>query len=236
MSAKSIVSARLMTGTTRPRLPSFRWTSTARPSAMPSGASRYGVPPLGQGLSHHWMLLGGLHQGERDQMRERDLPRLAGRLHGLISPRRLASSVPTGSTRKVVAVGHRQAFVHVGEELGGGALDGGGAGRQGGDGRRLGRGRGRRRVGPGSPGGRRDGAVAVGGFPDDPALEQAAPLGTDGGGIPEELFVHDLREARVGRLEHVRIDGRPPPRLMYARTGRRRDRGPWNGMPKIMPG
>ena len=38
--AKSIVSARWMTGTTRPLLPSFRCTSTARPSPMPSGCTR----------------------------------------------------------------------------------------------------------------------------------------------------------------------------------------------------
>jgi hypothetical protein len=39
----------------------------------------------------------------------------------------------------------------------------------------------------------------------NPALEQPAPFGTYGGRITQEFLVHRLREARVGRLEHVWI-------------------------------
>ena len=49
------------------------------------------------------------------------------------------------------------------------------------------------------------GAVAVRPLADDPALEQAAPLGTNGGGIPEKLLVHDLGKAGVRRFKHVRV-------------------------------
>ena len=128
-----------------------------------------------------------------------------------LSPRRFSSSTPTGSTRKRGRGGHGQALVHVGDELGGGALDGGCAGRKRGGGRGgAGRGRG---AGPrvtaaagGRDGGpRRRGAVAVRPLADDAALEQPAPLGTHGRGIPEKFLVHDLGEAGVGRFEHVRI-------------------------------
>ena len=44
--AKSIVSARLMTGTTSPRLPSFRCTSTARPER-----DALGLYPVGRAVA-----------------------------------------------------------------------------------------------------------------------------------------------------------------------------------------
>jgi hypothetical protein len=46
------------------------------------------------------------------------------------------------------------------------------------------------------------GAVAL---THDAALEQPAPFRADRSRIPEEFFIHGLGEARVGRLEHVRI-------------------------------
>ena len=100
---------------------------------MPSGATRYGAPSSDdQRVAHDRMLLGGLHQRVGDEVGERDLPGFAGRLERLVEPRAAsASSTPTGSTRNVVAVGTRQALVHVGDELGGGALDGGGTRWQG---------------------------------------------------------------------------------------------------------
>ena len=61
------------------------------------------------------------------------------------------------------------------------------------------------------------GPVAVGPLADDAALEQPAPLGTHGGGVAEELLVHDLGEAGVGRLEHVRIHWSHPDEGVWQR-------------------
>ena len=73
--------------------------------------------------------------------------------------------------------------------------------------------------------GRGSGAVAVRALADDAALEQAAPLGPDGRGIPEELLVHRLGEPGVGRLEYVRIhDVHHPDEGAHERGRRRRPR------------
>ena len=42
-------------------------------------------------------------------------------------------------------------------------------------------------------------------LPHDAALEQATPFGPDSGRVLQKLLVHGLREARVGRLEYIRI-------------------------------
>ena len=100
------------------------------------------------------------------------------------------------------------------DELGGGALDGraprpelarrldGAGGAPAADG-----GRGTRRRGLGSW---RRGAAArspAGRLAHDAALEQAPPLRVHRRGVAEELLVHRLREAGIGRLEHIRIHG-----------------------------
>src|SRR5690606_23911182 len=63
--------------------------------------------------------------------------------------------------------------------------------------RRLGGNRGRRFS--------RGRAAVAGGRPlaHDAALEQGAPIIPDGLRVLQELFVHGLREARVGRFEHI---------------------------------
>ena len=56
-------------------------------------------------VPHDGMLLGGLDQRERDEMGERDLPGFAPDWRRWLKPPPVCSIVPTGSTRKVVAVG-----------------------------------------------------------------------------------------------------------------------------------
>ena len=104
--AKSIVSARWMTGTTSPRLPSFRCTSTARPSPMPSGCTRYGAPSC---LMRVWPITGcclvACTSAQAMRWVKEILSRLPATWSAPLSRRRRSSSTPTGTTRKVVAVG-----------------------------------------------------------------------------------------------------------------------------------
>ena len=146
-----------------------------------------------------------------DEVGERDLPRLPGRLERLVEPAPLLLQHADRQHAEGGGGGHGQALVHVGDELGGGALDGGGAGRK-----RVVVGEAAGAAGP--PEAVDAGAMAAatagrgaaaplpsGRSPTIAALEQPAPLGTHGRGVPEKLLVHDLGEAGVGRFEHVRI-------------------------------
>ena len=133
--------------------------------------------------------------------------------------------------------GDRQALVHVGDELGGGALDGGGT-RLAGRGAAGSAGAGMAAATAARGSAVRAGAgcarrpVAVRALADDAALEQPAPLRPDRGRVPEELLVHGLGEAGVGRLEHVRIHEAHRMSLRCARS--RTARSPHRARVKIM--
>ncbi len=186
----------------------------------------------GERMAHHGMALGRLDERVGDEVGEGDFLPAAGGLEGGVDPPPPLFEggdrhYPEGGGRR-----HRQALLHVGQELGGGALDrrgargesavtdcrlrprgvrstggrrGGGRGRSRGGAARNGRSVGRR--GDGVPGAHVSRAVGAGPLADHAALEQAAPFRSHRGRIAEELLVHGLREARIGRFENVGIHG-----------------------------
>ncbi len=205
---------------------------------MPSGATRYGVPSwTDQRVAHDGVLLGGLDERERDEVGERDLPRLAGGLESLVEQlRRLSSSTPTGSTRNVVAVGTVRLSFMLATSLAAGPLMGEAPGGAGPARRRRGRpwaaGDGGARLGGGRAAAAAA-AVAVGPLADDAALEQPPPLRPDRGGVPEKFLVHRLGEPGVGGFEYVRIHDVHHPDRCAHQEGSRSGRDPGVGCRKI---
>ena len=105
-----------------------------------------------EGVAHDRVLLGGLHQRVGDQVGEGDLLRRPAAWSAPLSRRRRSSSTPTGTTRKVVAVGTVRLSFMLATSLAAGPLMGAAP-----DGRRGGR-----TGGPADGGRRRRRPAAVG--------------------------------------------------------------------------
>ena len=85
-----------------------------------------------EGVRHHRLLLGGLDDGVRDQVGEGDLLRPPRRLERSIQSRAAAPpALPTGSSRKVVAVGTVRLSVMLATSLAAGPFIGWAAGQLG---------------------------------------------------------------------------------------------------------
>ncbi len=156
--------------------------------------------PHRERVPHDGVLLRGLHQREGDEVGIGDLLGPARRSKRLVERAPAIVEHPDRHHPHRSGSGHGQAFVHVRDQPGRGALDGRGARRH-----AIARGRRDRRSRSGGRRRRWCRPVSLRPLADDAALEQPAPVGAYGRRITEELLVHRLREARVGRLEHVRV-------------------------------
>ncbi len=172
-----------------------------------------------EGVRHHRMALGRLHQGEGDEVGEGELLLAAGRLETGIQlapaglERRHREHPEGGGGR------HREALVHVGDELRGRPLDrGGGRGQLAGQHMPCGCGGARQRLG------RRGGSsvdrrldvargldarcrptIAVRLYTRHAAFEQPPPLHANRARVAQKLLVHCLGEPGVGGLEYVDV-------------------------------